>query len=85
MTAEDQTCAGQNYSGMRVALFSGNYNMVRDGPTQALNRLVAYLLQQGAAVRVYAPTVAEPQVAATGDLVSLPSFAIPGRADARSR
>ena len=70
-------------SDLRIALFSGNYNMVRDGPTQALNRLVAYLLGQGAAVRVYAPTVADPQVAATGDLVSLPSFAIPGRTEYR--
>jgi len=70
-------------SDLRIALFSGNYNMVRDGPTQALNRLVAYLLGQGAAVRVYAPTVAEPQVKATGDLVPLPSFAIPGRTEYR--
>jgi glycosyltransferase involved in cell wall biosynthesis len=70
-------------SDLRIALFSGNYNMVRDGPTQALNRLVGYLLGQGAAVRIYAPTVAEPQVVATGDLVSLRSFAIPGRAEYR--
>jgi phosphatidylinositol alpha 1,6-mannosyltransferase len=70
-------------SDLRIALFSGNYNMVRDGPTQALNRLVAYLLKQGAAVRVYAPTVADPQVVATGDLVSLPSLAVPGRAEYR--
>ena len=40
---------------LRVALFSGNYNYVRDGANQALNRLVDYLLRQGAAVRVYAP------------------------------
>ena len=26
-------------SGLRVALFSGNYNYVRDGANQALNRL----------------------------------------------
>jgi glycosyltransferase involved in cell wall biosynthesis len=70
-------------SGLRVALFSGNYNMVRDGPTQALNRLVGYLLRQGAAVRVYSPTIENPQVEATGDLVSLRSFAIPGRSEYR--
>lgn len=68
---------------LRVALISGNYNMVRDGPTQALNRLVGYLLAQGAQVRVYAPTVANPQVEPTGDLIPLPSFAIPGRAEYR--
>ena len=34
-------------SDLRVALFSGNYNYVRDGANQALNRLVGYLLRQG--------------------------------------
>jgi glycosyltransferase involved in cell wall biosynthesis len=68
---------------LRIALFSGNYNMVRDGPTQALNRLVGYLLREGAAVRVYAPTIAEPAHPATGDLISLTSFAIPGRGEYR--
>lgn len=38
---------------LRVALFSGNYNYVRDGANQALNRLAEYLLRQGVAVRVY--------------------------------
>ena len=46
-------------SDLRVALFSGNYNYVRDGANQALNRLVAYLLRQGVQVRVYSPTVEE--------------------------
>jgi phosphatidylinositol alpha 1,6-mannosyltransferase len=63
---------------LRVALFSGNYNLVRDGSNQALNRLVDYLLRQGAAVRVYAPTIAHPAFEATGDLVGLPSVALPG-------
>lgn len=70
-------------SELRVALFSGNYNYVRDGPTQALNRLVGYLLAQGASVRVYAPTVAKPAFAPTGDLISVPSFAVPGRSEYR--
>ena len=38
-------------TGLRIALFTGNYNYVRDGANQALNRLVEYLLRQGAAVR----------------------------------
>ena len=42
---------------LRIALFSGNYNYVRDGANQALNRLVGYLLRQGAQVRIYSPTV----------------------------
>jgi hypothetical protein len=48
-------------SDLRIALFSGNYNYVRDGANQALNRLVDYLLRQGGpAVRIYSPTVQEP-------------------------
>ena len=54
---------------LRIALFSGNYNYVRDGANQALNRLVGYLLSQGAAVRVYSPVVAAPAFPPTGDLV----------------
>ncbi|QNM81734.1 glycosyltransferase family 1 protein [Sphingomonas sabuli] len=61
---------------IRLALFSGNYNYVRDGANQALNRLVDYLLRQGVHVRVYAPTVDKPAFKATGDLVSMPSMAI---------
>ena len=70
-------------SDLRIALVSGNYNYVRDGANQALNRLVGYLLRQGAAVRVYSPTVDEPAFEPTGDLVSVPSFAIPGRDEYR--
>ncbi|MEY3634203.1 MAG: hypothetical protein RLZZ61_613 [Pseudomonadota bacterium] len=70
-------------SDLRIALFSGNYNYVRDGANQALNRLVGYLLGQGASVRVYSPTVAEPAFVATGDVVSVPSVAIPFRSEYR--
>jgi glycosyltransferase involved in cell wall biosynthesis len=66
---------------LRIALFSGNYNYVRDGANQALNRLVEYLLRQGAQVRVYSPTTDTPAFAPTGDLVSVPSVPIPGRAE----
>jgi glycosyltransferase involved in cell wall biosynthesis len=68
---------------LRVALFSGNYNYVRDGANQALNRLVDYLLRQGIQVRVYSPTVKEPAFPATGDLVSIPAIPIPGRSEYR--
>ncbi|WP_340264993.1 glycosyltransferase family 4 protein [Sphingobium mellinum] len=70
-------------TGLRVALFSGNYNYVRDGANQALNRFVGYLLRQGAAVRVYSATTATPAFEPTGDLVSAPSFSVPGRAEYR--
>ena len=68
---------------LRVALFSGNYNYVRDGANQSLNRLVGYLLRQGASVRVYSPVVENPAFAPTGDLVDVPAFAIPGRSEYR--
>jgi phosphatidylinositol alpha 1,6-mannosyltransferase len=70
-------------SDLRIALFSGNYNMTVDGANKALNRLVGYLLKQGASVRVYSPTVSEPGFPATGDLVSVPSVAIPNRPEYR--
>jgi glycosyltransferase involved in cell wall biosynthesis len=68
---------------LRVALFSGNYNYVRDGANQALNRLVEYLLRQGVLVRVYSPTVENPAFPATGDLVDVPAIPIPGRSEYR--
>ena len=68
---------------LRVALFSGNYNYVRDGANQALNQLVAFLEGQGVAVRVYSPTSPTPAFAPAGTLVSVPSFSIPGRAEYR--
>jgi phosphatidylinositol alpha 1,6-mannosyltransferase len=68
---------------LRVALFSGNYNYVRDGANQALNRLVGYLLRQGVQVRIYSPTVAEPAFPATGDLVDVPAVPVPGRSEYR--
>ncbi|MEO7786403.1 MAG: glycosyltransferase family 1 protein [Sphingomicrobium sp.] len=68
---------------LKIALFSGNYNYVRDGANQALNRLVGYLLGQGHAVRVYSPTTDTPAFDPTGDLVSIPSFAIPRRPEYR--
>lgn len=72
-----------NVTDLRIALFSGNYNYVRDGANQALNRLVGYLLRSGAAVRVYSPVVEKPDFPATGDLVGVPAFALPGRPEYR--
>jgi glycosyltransferase involved in cell wall biosynthesis len=70
-------------SDLRVALISGNYNMVRDGPTQALGHLVGHLLDQGAKVRIFCPTVDNPQVDQPGEIISLPSLAFPGRGEYR--
>jgi len=70
-------------SDLRIALFSGNYNYVLDGANKALNRLVGHLLSQGAQVRIYSPTVESPAFAATGEIVHVPSFAIPTRGEYR--
>ena len=72
-----------NIADLRVALFSGNYNYVRDGANQALNRLADYLLRQGAALRVYAPKVENPDFPPTGDLFGIPAVPIPGRSEYR--
>lgn len=71
-------------SDLRIALFSGNYNYVRDGANQALNRLVGHLLGQGASVRVYSPTIPNPAFPPTGDLVPVPAIPLPGRSEYRA-
>ncbi len=68
---------------LRIALFSGNYNMTTDGANKALNRLVEYLQRQGAVVRVYSPVNDTPAFEPQGTLVGLPSVAIPGRSEYR--
>lgn len=68
---------------LRIALFSGNYNYVRDGANQALNRLVAFLESRGNTVRVYSPTSDTPAFPPAGTLVSAPSWRIPTRGDYR--
>lgn len=68
-------------SDLRVALFSGNYNYVRDGANQALNKLVGHLLARGVKVRVYSPTTDTPAFPPVGDLVSVPAVSMPGGRD----
>ena len=68
---------------LRIALFSGNYNYVMDGPVRALNRLVAFLERQGHEALVFAPTVKEPAFKHSGTLISAPSIAFPGRGEYR--
>jgi phosphatidylinositol alpha 1,6-mannosyltransferase len=68
---------------LRIALTSGNYNYTRDGANKALNRLVGYLLKEGAAVRVYSPVVENPAFPPTGDLIGSPSVPVPFRPEYR--
>jgi glycosyltransferase involved in cell wall biosynthesis len=71
-------------SDIRLALFSGNYNYVRDGANQALNRFVGYLQSQGAAVRIYSPRTDTPAFPSVGKVVGVPAIPIPGRSEYRA-
>ncbi len=64
---------------LRVALFSGNYNYVMDGPVRALNMLVGFLERTGHEVLVFAPTTKTPAFKHAGTLVPVPSIPIPGK------
>jgi phosphatidylinositol alpha 1,6-mannosyltransferase len=69
---------------MRVALFSGNYNYLREGANQALNRLVGFLEEEeGHSVRVYSPVTDTPAFEPAGTLVAVPSIALPVRSEFR--
>ena len=69
---------------MRIALFSGNYNYLREGANQALNRLVGYLEDQGGHhVRVYSPVTANPDFEPVGTLVPVASVRLPVRSEFR--
>jgi phosphatidylinositol alpha 1,6-mannosyltransferase len=68
---------------LRVALFTGNYNYIKDGVALSLNRLVAFLLKRGVAVLVFAPAGPVAAFEPAGELVTVPSMAIPGRSEYR--
>lgn len=69
--------------GLRVALFSGNYNYVRDGANQALNRLVARIEARGGIPRVYSAVSKTPAFVPAGTLIPVPSVPILGRREYR--
>jgi phosphatidylinositol alpha 1,6-mannosyltransferase len=68
---------------LRLALFTGNYNYIKDGVALTLNRLVAFLLKRGVPVLIFAPTGPKPAFDAVGEIVSVPSVPIPSRAEYR--
>jgi len=68
---------------MRAALFSGNYNYLREGANQALNRLVGYAERHGCRYRVYSPVTDTPAFEPEGELVPVPSVPLPGRSEFR--
>lgn len=69
---------------MRIALFSGNYNYLREGANQALNILVRFLEGRASCtVRVYSPVTDTPAFEPEGTLVPVPSIALPVRGEFR--
>lgn len=68
---------------MRIALFSGNYNYLREGANQALNILVRHLENNGATVRVYSPVTDTPAFEPAGTLIPVPSVTLPKRTEFR--
>ena len=69
---------------MRIALFSGNYNYLREGANRALNHLVDYLEREaGAEVHAYSPVTDTPAFEPAGTLVPVRSVALPKRNEFR--
>ncbi|HEX9727211.1 MAG TPA: glycosyltransferase family 1 protein [Gemmatimonadales bacterium] len=62
----------------RVAVFTGNYDLVIDGVALILNRLVTHLESIGYEVMVFAPTGTTPALDHAGTLVSIGSIPAPG-------
>ena len=69
--------------GLRIALFSANFNIIPDGASKALNRLAKFLVDQGATVRVYSPIRPHSPSKPGIELVSVPSIPIPFRSEYR--
>jgi len=70
-------------SRFKVALFTGNYNHIRDGVSLTLNRLVRFLLDQDVDVRVFGPTIDQPAMDHEGIFIAVPSVSLPGRPEYR--
>ncbi|WP_198597337.1 glycosyltransferase family 4 protein [Gracilimonas amylolytica] len=71
---------------LRIALFTGNYNHIKDGVSLTLNRLVKFLEDQGIPVLVFGPTIDKPDLEHNGTLIPLPSVRMPvsGRGEYRA-
>ena len=80
--AEDPAVSGATPE-LRLALFTGNYNYIKDGVALTLNRLVAFLLKRGIPVLIVAPTGPAPAFEPVGELVPVPSVPIPFRSEYR--
>lgn len=70
-------------SRFKVALFTGNYNHIRDGVSLTLNRLVKFLLEHDVDVLVFGPTTDNPEIEHEGTFIAVPSLKLPGRPEYR--
>ncbi len=70
-------------SELRVAIFTGNYNHIRDGVSLTLNRLVGFLEEEGIPVIIFGPTADEPAFEHNGEFIPVPSVPMPGRPEYR--
>lgn len=70
-------------SKLKIALFTGNYNHIRDGVSLTLNRLVKYLQAHDVDVLIFGPTIDEPEIKHEGKLIAVPSIQMPGRPEYR--
>ncbi len=68
---------------LRIAIFTGNYNHIKDGVSLTLNRLVRFLESKGVPVLVIAPTKNNPAIDHEGTMVPVPSIPAPGRPEYR--
>lgn len=68
---------------LRIAIVTGNYNHIRDGVSNTLNRLVAHLEKRGFEVLVFGPWAPEPAMEHEGTFVPVYSIPAPGRPEYR--
>mmetsp|Transcript_13840 Transcript_13840/g.34873 ORF Transcript_13840/g.34873 Transcript_13840/m.34873 type:complete len:720 (+) Transcript_13840:378-2537(+) len=82
-STSNSTATDSNGRKRRVALFTGAYNHIRDGVSLTLNKMVAFLEENGHEVLIFAPTSDTPALESVGKVLSVPSMPIPGRGDYR--
>lgn len=66
-----------------IAIFTGNYNHIRDGVSHTLNRLVGHLEKRGHRVIVFGPYTPNPAFKHTGDFMPVCAIPAPTRSEYR--
>ncbi|MDG5766003.1 glycosyltransferase family 1 protein [Balneolales bacterium ANBcel1] len=67
----------------RIAIFTGNYNHIRDGVSNTLNRLVGHLEAKEFEVRVFGPWSPDPVIEHNGTYIPVYAVPAPGRPEYR--